>query len=69
MDYNPVAFELRPDDPGLSCDDGFDTGGDIFYRNVDMTCLAPGRSLSTSWLVAAVVLFHAALLQVPAQVL
>src|SRR5260370_1377693 len=37
MDYNPVTFELRPDDPGLSCDDGFDTGGDIFYGNVDTT--------------------------------
>ena len=35
MDYNPVTFELRPNDPGLSRDDGFDTGGDIFDRNVD----------------------------------
>src|SRR6266436_6260144 len=37
MDYNPVTFELRPNDPGLSRNDGFDTGGDIFYRNVDTT--------------------------------
>src|SRR6266446_9731845 len=37
MDYNSVTFQLRPNDPSLSRDDGFDTVGDIFDRNVETT--------------------------------